>query len=55
MSEILSQGAEAIITQQDEEVIKKRIEKSYRLKELDEKIRKLRTEMKPNFLNGHTK
>lgn len=55
MSEILSQGAEAIITQQDEEVIKKRIEKSYRLKELDEKIRKLRTRNEAKLLERASK
>jgi Kae1-associated kinase Bud32 len=41
--EILAQGAEAIITLEKENVIKKRIKKSYRIKALDEKIRKLRT------------
>jgi len=41
--EILQQGAEAVIIRNDNEVIKKRIEKSYRIKILDEKIRKLRT------------
>jgi Kae1-associated kinase Bud32 len=50
MTEILSQGAEAIITQQGEEVIKQRISKSYRLKELDEKIRKLRTRSEARLL-----
>lgn len=44
MSEkILYQGAEAIITLNNSIITKKRISKSYRLKELDEKLRKLRT------------
>jgi Kae1-associated kinase Bud32 len=55
MSEILSQGAEAIITQQGEEVTKKRIEKAYRLKELDEKIRKLRTRNEAKLLERASK
>ena len=55
MSEILSQGAEAIITQQGKEVTKKRIEKSYRLKELDEKIRKLRTRNEAKLLERASK
>src|SRR5271157_5405867 len=48
--EILSQGAEAIISQRGEEITKKRIEKSYRLKQLDEKIRKLRTRSEAKLL-----
>jgi len=41
--EILSTGAEAIILKKEGGVIKKRVKKSYRIKEIDEKIRKLRT------------
>jgi Kae1-associated kinase Bud32 len=47
---ILNQGAEAIISQKGEEVIKRRVEKSYRLKQLDEKIRKLRTRSEAKLL-----
>lgn len=39
----LANGAEAIIYLKDDFVIKKRIKKSYRIKEIDDKIRKLRT------------
>src|SRR5271169_1276484 len=53
--EILSQGAEAIITQRGEEITKKRIEKSYRLKQLDEKIRKLRTRSEAKLLEKASK
>jgi Kae1-associated kinase Bud32 len=53
--EILSQGAEAIITQRGEEVTKRRIEKSYRLKQLDEKIRKLRTRSEAKLLEKASK
>lgn len=41
--EIVSQGAEAIIYQKGNEIIKQRIKKSYRHSEIDEKLRKLRT------------
>jgi len=49
-SKILSQGAEAIITLEKNIVLKNRIPKSYRLKELDEKIRKQRTRREANIL-----
>ncbi|MFQ5532136.1 MAG: hypothetical protein ACE5ES_05980 [Candidatus Nanoarchaeia archaeon] len=42
-SKIIQQGAEAVILQRGDKIIKKRIKKSYRILELDEKIRKLRT------------
>ncbi len=47
---ILSQGAEAVISLKDNLVIKNRISKSYRIKELDEKIRKRRTKAEKNLL-----
>jgi len=40
---ILSRGAEAVIYKKGDFVVKKRIEKSYRISEIDERIRKLRT------------
>lgn len=40
---IIFQGAEAIILKDENTIIKKRVKKSYRISELDEKIRKLRT------------
>jgi Kae1-associated kinase Bud32 len=43
MEKILGQGAEAKIILDKNQVIKDRISKSYRIKVLDEKIRKLRT------------
>lgn len=43
MQKQIYQGAEAIILQDDCTVIKKRIKKSYRIPEIDEKLRKLRT------------
>ena len=40
---ILFRGAEAVILKDKDKIIKKRKSKSYRLHEIDEKIRKLRT------------
>lgn len=41
--EIIQQGAEAVLIKRGELVLKRREKKGYRLQELDEKIRKLRT------------
>ncbi|MBM3233400.1 Kae1-associated serine/threonine protein kinase [Candidatus Pacearchaeota archaeon] len=43
ISEVISQGAEAIIFKERDRVVKNRIKKGYRLSQLDEKIRKSRT------------
>ncbi|MGD2073260.1 MAG: KEOPS complex kinase/ATPase Bud32 [Candidatus Thorarchaeota archaeon] len=40
---IVGRGAEALLIYEDDVLIKRRIKKSYRLKEIDEKLRKLRT------------
>jgi TP53 regulating kinase-like protein len=48
--QILAQGAEAIITKDKNKVTKHRISKSYRHKEIDEKIRKSRTRKEANIL-----
>jgi TP53 regulating kinase-like protein len=47
---ILQRGAEAIILLDKEKVIKKRTKKSYRLKELDDKLRKQRTRSEARLL-----
>ena len=47
---ILAQGAEATIEQDKDIVTKKRISKSYRLPEIDEKITKLRTRSEAKIL-----
>ena len=47
---ILQQGAEAVIFRKDGVVIKKRLKKSYRIKEIDDKIRKLRTRSESKLL-----
>lgn len=40
---IIAQAAEAIIIRHDDKIVKKRLKKGYRISELDEKLRKLRT------------
>jgi len=47
---IIQQGAEAILLQNKNLILKKRIEKSYRINEIDEKIRKLRTRTESKLL-----
>ncbi len=49
-TKILAQGAEAIIEQQDNFILKKRIPKSYRLSEIDSKIRTRRTRAEAKIL-----
>jgi len=49
-SEILQQGAEAKIILSNDFIIKDRIKKSYRIKELDDKIRKQRTKAEAKLL-----
>lgn len=47
---ILQQGAEAILYLDGNKVIKDRIKKNYRLKEIDEKLRKFRTKREAKIL-----
>ncbi len=47
---IIQQGAEALILKKRNDVIKRRIKKSYRISELDEKIRKSRTKSESKLL-----
>ena len=47
---IISQGAEAIIIKKRELIIKNRIKKSYRIPELDDKIKKQRTKSEAKLL-----
>jgi len=50
-NKIIQQGAEAVIyLDENKNVVKERISKSYRIKELDEKIRKLRTRSETKLL-----
>ena len=50
MQKIIQQGAEAIIVLEKNNVIKKRERKSYRIQEIDEKLRKTRTKRETNLL-----
>jgi len=52
---IIQQGAEAILIQKNNILIKRRIKKSYRLTELDEKIRKQRTKKESKLLEKASK
>src|SRR3989339_260175 len=52
---ILAQGAEAKIVLNEDTIIKKRIKKSYRIPQLDEKIRKLRTRSETKLLEKASK
>ena len=55
MKKILQRGAEAEIYLIDNKVVKNRIKKSYRIPELDEKIRKLRTRSEAKLLEKAVK
>ena len=53
--QIIQQGAEAIIIKEGNYVIKDRIKKSYRIQEIDEKLRKTRTKREINLLEKASK
>ncbi len=55
MKELISQGAEAKLFRDGNLIIKDRIPKNYRIKNLDEKIRKLRTRREINILEKVSK
>lgn len=50
MGKIIAQGAEAVISLNKNTILKNRISKSYRLKELDDKLRKIRTKKEVRLL-----
>lgn len=50
MKKIIARGAEAILYKENGKLIKERIQKSYRLKEIDKKIRKFRTKRETKLL-----
>lgn len=52
---VIARGAEAIIISKDGVFIKKRIEKKYRIKEIDESLRKLRTRQEARLLEKASK
>ena len=49
-NQIISRGAEAVLIKQGSSLIKKRVKKSYRIPEIDEKLRKLRTRSEARLL-----
>tara|TARA_Y100000310_G_scaffold315751_1_gene366661 strand:- start:321 stop:923 length:603 start_codon:yes stop_codon:yes gene_type:complete len=55
MEKIIAQGAEAIIYKEENNVIKDRVPKTYRLKSLDESIRKRRTKKEIKLLHKASK
>jgi Kae1-associated kinase Bud32 len=50
MTKIIQQGAEAVISLEKEEIVKFRIPKSYRIKEIDEKLRNRRTKSEAKII-----
>lgn len=52
---IIATGAEAVIYKKENSVIKKRVKKSYRISEIDEKIRKLRTRSEAKLIERVSK
>ncbi len=52
---IIQQGAEAIILQEKDNIIKKRVKKSYRIFEIDDKIRRRRTRSEAKLLTKASK
>lgn len=48
---IIQQGAEAVISLDNNTIVKKRIKKSYRISELDNKLRKSRTKSEAKIMN----
>jgi Kae1-associated kinase Bud32 len=52
---IIAQGAEALLIRKDDSLIKRRIKKSYRQKELDEKLRYGRTRRESKLLEKSSK
>ncbi len=50
MAQIIQRGAEAVLILDKNELIKQRIEKHYRLKEIDDELRKSRTKKEANLL-----
>ena len=55
MKKILHRGAEAILYEENGNLVKERIIKSYRIKEVDDKIRKLRTRSEAKLLEKSSK
>lgn len=52
MKKQIAQGAEAILYKTDGEVIKDRISKKYRIKQIDDKLRKSRTQLEAKLMSA---
>ncbi|MDD5650328.1 MAG: KEOPS complex kinase/ATPase Bud32, partial [Candidatus Nanoarchaeia archaeon] len=52
---IIAQGAEAVLIKEGNNLIKERIKKDYRIKEIDDKIRKLRTRSESKLIERASK
>src|SRR3989344_4558296 len=51
MKQLIAQGAEAKLFSEEDKIIKDRIKKEYRIKEIDEKLRKFRTRREAKILD----
>ena len=52
MKKIIAQGAEAILYKTNSEIIKDRISKKYRIKQIDDKLRKSRTQLEAKLMSA---
>lgn len=52
MTETIAQGAEAILKKENDILIKERIAKGYRIRQIDEKLRKSRTRSEANLMRA---
>jgi len=48
---VIKRGAEAVLYLENDQLVKERVKKNYRLEEIDEKLRKLRTRKEAKLLN----
>ena len=50
MPKIIAQGAEAVIRKENNEIVKERLSKGYRIKEIDDSLRKKRTRLEAKLI-----
>ena len=50
MPKIIAQGAEAVIRKENNEIVKERLSKGYRIKEIDDSLRKRRTRLEAKLI-----
>jgi len=51
MEKVIGRGAEAVLYMEDGNLVKERIEKGYRIKELDDRLRRRRTRLESKILS----